>query len=238
MGGVWAPKPSAGPHKTRECLPLVILLRNRLKYALTRREACIILSHREVKVDGKVRIDPNFPAGFMDVINVDATEENFRLLYDTKGRFVIHRISPEESTFKLAKVKKIAVGPKSIPYLATHDGRTIRYPHPHIKQNDTVKIDIKTGKITGHTKFLVGQLSMTTGGANTGRVGKITNIDKRLGGETIVHVKDSKGHDWSTLISNVFVIGEGDESLVSLPAGKGIRLSILEERALKLKSRE
>lgn len=26
-----APKPSPGPHKTRECLPLVLLLRNRLK---------------------------------------------------------------------------------------------------------------------------------------------------------------------------------------------------------------
>lgn len=26
-----APKPSAGPHKTRECLPLLLILRNRLK---------------------------------------------------------------------------------------------------------------------------------------------------------------------------------------------------------------
>jgi ribosomal protein S4E len=25
MGGVWAPKPSAGPHKTRECVPLIVL---------------------------------------------------------------------------------------------------------------------------------------------------------------------------------------------------------------------
>ena len=28
-----APKPSPGPHKTRECLPLVLILRNRLKCA-------------------------------------------------------------------------------------------------------------------------------------------------------------------------------------------------------------
>jgi ribosomal protein S4E len=26
-----APKPSQGPHKTRECLPLLLILRNRLK---------------------------------------------------------------------------------------------------------------------------------------------------------------------------------------------------------------
>lgn len=28
---VQAPKPSAGPHKQRECLPLLLILRNRLK---------------------------------------------------------------------------------------------------------------------------------------------------------------------------------------------------------------
>jgi small subunit ribosomal protein S4e len=65
MGGVWAPKPSAGPHKQRECLPLSIILRNRLKYALTRKESMQIVMQRLVKVDSKVRTDLNFPAGFM-----------------------------------------------------------------------------------------------------------------------------------------------------------------------------
>ncbi len=31
LSGVFAPKPSPGPHKQRECLPLTVLLRNRLK---------------------------------------------------------------------------------------------------------------------------------------------------------------------------------------------------------------
>ena len=35
LSGVWAPRPSAGPHKLRECLPIIVMLRNRLKYALT-----------------------------------------------------------------------------------------------------------------------------------------------------------------------------------------------------------
>ena len=40
------------------------------------------------QVDGKVRTDPKFPAGFMDVIQVEKTGENFRLIYDVKGRSV------------------------------------------------------------------------------------------------------------------------------------------------------
>ena len=65
LGGVFAPRPSAGPHKLRESLPLVLILRNRLKYALTRNEVTKIVMQRTVKIDGKVRTDINFPGGFM-----------------------------------------------------------------------------------------------------------------------------------------------------------------------------
>lgn len=60
-----APRPSPGPHKLRECLPLIVLLRNRLKYALTGDEVKRIVKQRLIKVDGKVRTNPTFPAGFM-----------------------------------------------------------------------------------------------------------------------------------------------------------------------------
>lgn len=60
-----APRPSPGPHKLRESLPLTIFLRNRLKYALTGREVITIVNQRLIKVDGKVRTDPTYPTGFM-----------------------------------------------------------------------------------------------------------------------------------------------------------------------------
>jgi small subunit ribosomal protein S4e len=96
----------------------------RLKYALNGREVKSILMQRLVKVDGKVRTDPTYPAGFMDVITLEKTGENFRLIYDTKGRFTIHRISDEEASFKLAKVKRVELGKKGVPYVVTHDART------------------------------------------------------------------------------------------------------------------
>lgn len=65
MGGTFAPRPSCGPHKLRESLPLVIFLRNRLKYALTNQEVTKIVMQRHIKVDGKVRTDINYPSGFM-----------------------------------------------------------------------------------------------------------------------------------------------------------------------------
>ncbi|KAJ6339762.1 hypothetical protein OIU77_007663 [Salix suchowensis] len=65
LGGAFAPKPSSGPHKSRECLPLILVLRNRLKYALTYREVIAILMQRHAIVDGKVRTDKTCPSGFM-----------------------------------------------------------------------------------------------------------------------------------------------------------------------------
>ena len=53
------------------------------------------------------------------------------------------------------------MGPKKVPYIITHDARTIRYPNPHIKGNDTIRVDIATGKILEHIKFDTGTWRLT-----------------------------------------------------------------------------
>merc|ERR1712080_618739 len=136
-----------GPHKQRECLPLSIFIRNRLKYALTGREVTLVVKQRLIKIDNKVRTDETYPAGFMDVISIEKSGEHFRLLYDVKGRFAIHRISEEEATYKLLKVKKVQLGAKGVAFIEN--------------------------KIVDHIKFEQGNLVMLTGGRNQGRVGTL-----------------------------------------------------------------
>jgi len=193
----------------------------------------MICMQKQIKVDGKIRVDPNFPAGFMDVVELPKSGDQFRLMYDTKGRFVLHRVSNEEKKFKLAKVTRQEYTKKAIPYVATNDGRTIRYPDPLIKVNDTVKIDLETGKIVDFVKLETGNLVVITRGRNTGRVGILHHIERHEGSFNIAHVKDSAGHDFATRLGNVFVIGNESRPLVSLPKGKGIKLSILEELAIR-----
>jgi len=233
LGGIWAPRPSTGPHKLRECLPLLILLRNRLKYALTYKEVKYILMQRAIKVDNKARTDSKYPAGFMDVVSIEKTNEFFRLLYDVRGRFALHRVSQEEAKFKLARVKDVSMGQNAVPYVVTHDGRTIRYPNPDVCIYDTIKLDLDTGKMIDHVKFESGNLAMISGGKNTGRVGVIVSRERHQGSFDIVHLKDAAGNIFATRLGNVFVIGKGNRPLVSLPKRKGIKMSILEERALR-----
>ncbi|KAL5715411.1 hypothetical protein ACHQM5_017235 [Ranunculus cassubicifolius] len=207
LGGAFAPKPSSGPHKSRECLLLILILRNRLKYALTYCEVVAILMQRHILVDGKVRTDKTYPAGFMDVVSIPKTNENFRLIYDTKGRFRLHSIKDEEAKFKLCKVRSVQCGQKGIPYLNTYDGRTIRYPDPLIRANDTIKLDLETGKIVDFIKLDVGNVVLVTGGRNRGRVGVIKSREKHKGTFETIHLTDVTGHEFATRLGNGSLLG-------------------------------
>jgi small subunit ribosomal protein S4e len=185
------------------------------------------------------------------VISIEKSGEHFRLLYDVKGRFLIHRITPEEASYKLLKVRKTALGPRGVPYVVTHDGRTIRYPDPAIRVNDTIKFDTATGKITDFVRFDTGNVVMITGGRNMGRVGVIVHREKHIGGFDIIHVKDVMDRTFATRFvfifgtslsldtdaqfsaTNIFVLGDGPKAWISLPKGKGTKLTIAEERDQK-----
>lgn len=109
-------------------------------------------------------------------------------------------------------------------------GRTLRYPDPLLKVNDTVKLDIATGKMVEMVKFEVGNIAYVTGGRNMGRIGIISQREKHHGGFEIVHIKDALDRTFATRIGNVFVIGSGNKPMITLPKGKGVKLTISEER--------
>jgi ribosomal protein S4E len=71
-------------------------------------------------------------------------------VYDAKGRFVVHRITKEEASYKLCKVKRLAFGKGGVPHIGTHDGRTVRYPDPEIKVGG-VGVGVGVGRgMAGH----------------------------------------------------------------------------------------
>jgi small subunit ribosomal protein S4e len=187
-----------------------------------------------IKIDGKVRRDPRFPLGIMDVVTIDKTNENFRILLDTKGRFLPHRIDHKEAGFKLCKVLKKRIGKAKVPHIVTHDGRTIRYPHPDVAINDCVKINLSTGAIDGIVKFNNNAIVMITGGNNIGRIGTLTSLEKHPGSFEIAHITDKTGHKFSTRLQNVMVIGDHKNATISLPKGEGIKLTLVEERNIRL----
>jgi small subunit ribosomal protein S4e len=230
VGGIWATKPSQGPHRLRECIPLNVVLRNKLKLALTGRESKMIVMAKDgnIAIDGKIRKDFKYPCGFMDVLTILKTKTNYRLLYDCKGRFGLNKISPSEAEYKLCRVKARAMGPKGIPYIVTHDGRTIRFPNPEIKANDTVRVNLRNGEITDFYKFAEGCQVMIKGGNNIGRTAVLQRVEKHEGSYDIVYCKDPNNKEFSTRMDNVFVIGKTKPEITLMRNHN--RQTIIEER--------
>ena len=67
-----------------------------------------------------------------------------------------------------------------------------------LQVDDTIVVDVNTGKITDFVKFESGNLCMVTGGRNIGRIGIIGHRDRHPGSFDLVHVKDSNGHPFAT----------------------------------------
>ena len=97
------------------------------------------------------------------------------------------------------------MGANKIPYIVTHDARTIRYPQPDINVLDTIKLNLKTGAVEDVFRFesgktlpfslkltpQIGNIAYITGGNNIGRVGEITHRVRHNGGFDIVHIRDA-----------------------------------------------
>lgn len=91
-------------------------------------------------------------------------------------------------------------------------------------------LDIETGKIKEFVKTDLGSTVIITGGHNAGRCGKIVTKEKHKGSFEIIHVEDAAGNRFATRLTNVFAIGKESKPLISLPKGKGVRLTIIQEQ--------
>jgi small subunit ribosomal protein S4e len=95
LGGIYATRSRCGPHRLRQSIPISVVLRHHLKFALTRREAMMICREKggNIYVDNRVMKDAKFPLGFMDCLSIPKIKKDYRVLIDVKGRFVLREIS-------------------------------------------------------------------------------------------------------------------------------------------------
>ena len=166
--------------KRRVSLPLQIVLRDKLKLAFNGTDCYKILRQKEglLRVDNKIRRQPKFPVGFMDIIEIPKCGYAFRIMYDSKGRFKLVDVDVDknEQNFKICRVMTKSVGPNKIPYLVTHDGRTLRFADENIKVHDSIKMNVKNGEVETFFKMAVGNMAIISQGNNRGRIGTVTTI--------------------------------------------------------------
>lgn len=181
----WVVKPSSGPHRGESCMPLVLVLRESLGYAQTRKEAKTMVSQGKISVDGRIRKEDDFPAGLADVISIPDIDKNFCVLPSAKG-LVLQPIDKEQAKSKLCRIENKKVLRNGNVQLNLHDGSNIfvKVADPKNPQEDTyetldtVKISLPDKQIIETVKMKEKASAIITGGKNVGKYGRIAEIEK------------------------------------------------------------
>jgi small subunit ribosomal protein S4e len=201
----WITKPSPGPHGTHGSIPLLGVVRDMLKLCDNSREARFIIGSRTISVDGKIVTDYKFPVGFMDVVTVIKTKQNFRMLIDYKAKLQLIPIDDSEKDWKLARVDDKKVVRKGKVQLNMHDGRCILLPKDQYKTGDVLKIELPSQKIMKAFRLDKGSIAFLVGGSHPGSVQIIESYQiKRGSAPNLVTFKEG----FETVKENVFVIGD------------------------------
>ncbi|RLG07959.1 MAG: 30S ribosomal protein S4e [Thaumarchaeota archaeon] len=213
--------PSPGPHPKYECIPLLLIVRDYLKYAERAEEARKIIKAGKILVDGRPIKDYKFPVGLMDVISIPETGENFRILPIYRRGLDLVEIPEEESGFKLGKIIRKMHIPGGYIQITLHDGRNIRFEDVDegrkLYTKDTLKISIPSQTILGHLKLEEGKYGLLIKGPKQGLHGKIIEIRKGVvyPAKPLVKLQTQQGEVIS-ILDYVMVIGE-EEPWIKLP---------------------
>ncbi len=223
----WTVKPSPGPHPVERSIPLLIVVRDILKYAKTGREARKIIAEGHIKVDGRIRRNYKYPVGIMDVIEIVDTGEAYRMVPVPVKVMTLHPISKEEASYKLCRIENKTTVKGGHIQLNLHDGRNhiVRVSDPTNPVEDvystlgTVKISIPKQELLDYIPLKEGVIAVIIGGRNVGRVGKVLEIHRGIRRfRSIVTLEDKNGNRFQTSLDYIFPIGV-DKPLISLPEG-------------------
>ncbi len=194
-GKIFTVAPMPGPHPKYRCIPLLVVLRDVLGYAETNPEARKIISSGKVFVDKKVRRDPKFPVGLMDVLEIPELKESYRVVIEKKG-LSLRKIKQEEADRKLCRIEGKKIIKKGRVQLNLMDGRNIlAEKQGEYRPGDSVLIHLPDQKIIRHYRLAKGSPAFIINGKNIGVSGVIKDVKRRktmLEKSTVILKSDGK----------------------------------------------
>ncbi len=210
----WAPKTKPGPHAEHRSVPIVVLIRDILKYADTSREANFLLAENKVLLDGEIVKDKNIPVGLMDVISIPDLDDNYRMLFDQHGKVRLSPIEEGSESWKLSRIENKTIINGERCQLNLHDGRNIIVDdQDKYKTKEVLKIMIPEQKVIDVFEFNEGNMALITGGKHIGELGVIADYEVVKGPQpNLVHFENGI----TTIEKYVFVVGK-DKPEIKIP---------------------
>ncbi len=182
-------------------VPMLIVLRNMLKLAQTRREAKRIIHLRQILLNGRIVTDEKDNVSLFDTLSILATKKHYRLELSENGKFQLNEIKESEADKKIAKIinKKVLKGKKI--QLNLNDGRNF-LSDIKCNTNDSIIVDLKGKKIQKCLPLKEKAKVIIFSGKHLGKNGEIIQLNPE---EKIAKVKvDNK--EINILIKQLMVV--------------------------------
>jgi small subunit ribosomal protein S4e len=195
--------PSPGPHKKKECMPVILVLRDLLNVVETSREVKKTLNAKKILINGKPTKDHKLPIGFFDEITIPEIKENYLVTYNKLGKFEFKKQNKLDSKpLKILGKKSRGKGKTQINLFT---GKNIIVTKDIYKVGDSLILEDK--KISKHIKLEKGAKVFLTAGKHIGYQGVVEEItpNKNWSQPQIIVIK-SDTHKFETLKNYAYVL--------------------------------
>lgn len=174
-GSVYVVRPKSNLDRT---IPILLILRDILNLAKTKKEAKRIIHGKNVVLNGKIVYDEKNPMGLFDVLSLPLVKKNYKLDLTENGKFKLEDIKESESGTKIAKItNKTLIKGKKIQ-LNFSDGRNI-LSQEKCKTNDSAVINFKSKKIEKIIPLKENSKVIIFSGKHIGGTGKIEKLNEQ-----------------------------------------------------------
>ena len=173
-------------HSKTRAIPILMILRDMLKFAKTRSEVKFMIYNKEIKLNNKVVKEEKMPMEISDILTIEKMGKNWRLKIENK-KFKLEEVSGSEKDIKISKIIGKKVLGKNEIQINLSDGRNYL-----VKENfsvgDSAVVNLKENKIEKILKLKDGAKIEVISGKHLGQIGNIKEI-RQVGKQKIFVVK-------------------------------------------------
>jgi len=162
---------------SRKGIPLLIILRDLLKIAQTRKEVKKAIQKKHLLINNKFFKDEKIGMTLFDTLSILPSKTYYRLEFSEIGKFELKQIKEEETNKKIVKIINKRILPGKKIQLNLSDGRNFLIdPKFKCMINDSLLINFKDKKIEKCLPLKENANAIVFAGKHSGKVGQIEKI--------------------------------------------------------------
>jgi small subunit ribosomal protein S4e len=212
----WIAKPMPGTHSLNKSIPLVVVIRDLIKLTNTSKEVRSLINSRDIFVNNKLVREIRFAVGLFDIISINKTKINYRIIINKQGKLIPVQISDSESNILPLRVENKTTISTKKTQLNFNNGWNLLVDKDDYKTNDVILFDTKTRKISNKLRLAKGSAVYLIGGKHAGIVAKFVEVKETgtLRKHRVVKVISDKVEIESSL-KNIMIVGK-DKPVIKL----------------------